>query len=526
MSLERRVRNYLESLAAAAQGDGQSPVFSPTTEEQLMTWVMAAIDVQESNGMQPAQLHQLHERLSGLSTLLSISMVEQNLGSYVGVVKSSSERAQLLKGLVWLEAGLKPDWLRFSQVAALEKARKVALTPGAAPPWDAEITHYCRELYLVHQNRVTELGSIFLQLVGIDAVTWLLAVECELSIGPEDTERISPDKCKVIAQSESSEFYFSDAYENVPWYFERLNQLSIVTKTTDFESDPHFTDYYYRFTPQSQALLKQLGEGTHPFLSLVASLVRDLRNQTFEARLDILPPAERNAESTARLARDVAHEVRNKLQPIQSELSRLYRAAEHKGVLLQKHQPIIEGALTQLHEYLHKLLNMSKLVPTHSEPFDPVGALRDAVAQVEGERRCKIQVQIPEKLPRLVGQRDRFVLALVNLLRNAAQAVVQFSENRPDRSVAPVRLAAAYSLDDGELVLQVEDAGPGVPPHQHSQIFDSGFSLTPGGSGHGLSLAKQVIEQEFKGHILCDDSPELKGARFTSVIPLPERNGL
>ena len=74
-------------------------------------------------------------------------------------------------------------------------------------------------------------------------------------------------------------------------------------------------------------------------------------------------------------------------------------------------------------------------------------------------------------------------------------------------------------LADAAIIVYVDDNGPGVPPEQRRAIFEAGVTLSPGGSGQGLALVRQVIEGEMGGSAICEQSP-LGGARFTITIPM------
>ena len=110
----------------------------------------------------------------------------------------------------------------------------------------------------------------------------------------------------------------------------------------------------------------------------------------------------------------------------------------------------------------------------------------------------------------VLGHRDRFVLALINLLRNAAQA----------RKEPPVTIEVTAGVNNGaEVFVRVDDDGPGVAAEERTRIFDAGFSHRPGGSGHGLALVREVVEAEMAGRVTCEESPA-GGARFVVRLPV------
>jgi signal transduction histidine kinase len=120
-----------------------------------------------------------------------------------------------------------------------------------------------------------------------------------------------------------------------------------------------------------------------------------------------------------------------------------------------------------------------------------------------------LELQLPAtELPRVVGHRDRFTLAVVNILRNAVQ-----------NSAGPrARVRISAEAASGRVIVALEDDGPGVPPEHRERIFEQGFTLRPGGSGQGLALVREVVETEMKGEVRCT-AGDLGGARFVLVLP-------
>lgn len=98
-----------------------------------------------------------------------------------------------------------------------------------------------------------------------------------------------------------------------------------------------------------------------------------------------------------------------------------------------------------------------------------------------------------------------FILALRNLLRNACQ--------HGGTRLSRIRLEAAPVEQGRALCLLIDDDGQGVPEDKRELIFLRGVSLSPGGTGQGLTESRLVFEREFKGSLRCEPSP-LQGARF------------
>ena len=122
-------------------------------------------------------------------------------------------------------------------------------------------------------------------------------------------------------------------------------------------------------------------------------------------------------------------------------------------------------------------------------------------------------------LPDLTADREQLIQAILNIVRNAAQALQGEGEIRLRTRVArQVTLAKRrYKL---ALELQVIDNGPGIPAEIRDKIFYPLVSGRDGGSGLGLSLAQSFIEQH-QGMIEVDSRPGR--TCFTILLPISDR---
>jgi two-component system nitrogen regulation sensor histidine kinase GlnL len=118
-------------------------------------------------------------------------------------------------------------------------------------------------------------------------------------------------------------------------------------------------------------------------------------------------------------------------------------------------------------------------------------------------------------LPDVTGDREQLIQAILNIVRNAAQAL----EGRGEivlrtRALRQVTLAKRrYRL---ALELQVIDNGPGIPEAIREQMFYPLVSGRAGGSGLGLTLAQNFIQQH-QGSIEVDSRPGR--TCFTVMLP-------
>jgi signal transduction histidine kinase len=131
------------------------------------------------------------------------------------------------------------------------------------------------------------------------------------------------------------------------------------------------------------------------------------------------------------------------------------------------------------------------------------------VAEPEAHRRnVRLMLQAPGRL-RVMADGSLIRRALENLMLNA----IEFAGQSP-----PGQVTAALLPRAREVLLIVEDDGPGVPADERDRIFQAYYSSKSGGTGLGLALVKQVMEAH--GGTIASEASPLGGARFVASLPL------
>jgi len=96
--------------------------------------------------------------------------------------------------------------------------------------------------------------------------------------------------------------------------------------------------------------------------------------------------------------------------------------------------------------------------------------------------------------------------AVLNLLLNAIQAYPESGE-----------IVVAVRQDDDRICVEVRDEGPGVDPEAMDRIFDPFFTTKEDGTGLGLSVVHQIVQQH--GGSITAKPLAPQGARFQMVLP-------
>ncbi len=125
--------------------------------------------------------------------------------------------------------------------------------------------------------------------------------------------------------------------------------------------------------------------------------------------------------------------------------------------------------------------------------------------------RVALQSQFAEDLPTIAGDRIQLQQVILNLLRNASDAMADVHDR-------PRRLAIRTELEAGDRVrLSVRDAGVGVNPRSMTKLLDAFYTTKADGMGIGLSVSRSIIERHH-GRLWAEpnDGP---GATFSFSIP-------
>jgi signal transduction histidine kinase len=134
------------------------------------------------------------------------------------------------------------------------------------------------------------------------------------------------------------------------------------------------------------------------------------------------------------------------------------------------------------------------------------------------QRRQKLELQIPEDLPRVDGDGPRLTQVFVNLLANA-------SKFAPEDSTVRIGARAGASGATNTVTTWVEDEGPGVPDVESGSIFERFYrgpehEPEPGGLGLGLWIVKSIIDRH-GGSIHAERTAEGR-SRFVVTLPMAD----
>ena len=155
------------------------------------------------------------------------------------------------------------------------------------------------------------------------------------------------------------------------------------------------------------------------------------------------------------------------------------------------------------------------------EPAAPQ-ALVEAVMPLVTLQARKLGVtvltRVPADLPEVLCDRTMVEQVLLNLTRNAMQAMDQARTARPSVTLQARRAGGGEGSGKAWVEFSVADVGPGIAPEVQQQLFTPFFTTKAEGMGLGLSLCRTVVEQH-GGHLVFEPNPP-QGTIFRFTLPV------
>ena len=212
------------------------------------------------------------------------------------------------------------------------------------------------------------------------------------------------------------------------------------------------------------------------------------------------------------LGAGIAHEVKNPLAGILGYAQLTLRKLD-KDSPFRKNLNVIEKETRRCTEIISNLLKFARQDQSTTEPTDVNEVVDAALTIVDHQlsvNNVKILKEFAVDLPRFDANANQLQQVIMNFAINAQQAM----GNKGGNLIVRTR-----SGDSGEVIIEVEDDGPGIPEDIRAKIFDPFFTTKPAGQGTGLGLSVTYgIVRDHGGDIRIEDV-ESGGTRFVVTLP-------
>ncbi|HEY3296042.1 MAG TPA: ATP-binding protein [bacterium] len=227
------------------------------------------------------------------------------------------------------------------------------------------------------------------------------------------------------------------------------------------------------------------------------------------ALLQQLVTSERLA-TTGKIAAGVAHEIKNPLQAMLSQL----KTVEQKIATNEdpaENLELIQESVERLRHIVGSMLDLNRTAPAARMPVSLNSLVQKVIALLQQqirEHNVQVHLELAQDLPSVAGSAQELQQVILNLTLNAIEAMPNGGD-----------LTITSAAKDDRVELNVQDSGVGIAPEHVAQIFEPFFTFRVSGTGTGLGLylTKNIIEMH-QGTIAVE-SAQSQGARFTVSLP-------
>lgn len=222
------------------------------------------------------------------------------------------------------------------------------------------------------------------------------------------------------------------------------------------------------------------------------------------------------------LASGIAHELTQPLTALLSQSQaalRLEASGERPDLLKQALTANVREA-SRAGEILKRMRNYMSNHEPQRKQMDISQSIRDVSELLRTDltqRNITLLIQTEKNTPAIMGDAVEMEQVLYNLIRNAADSLVQ--TEKTDKQISVTARSG-----QGQLVITVSDNGSGIADDVLPRLFEPFFTTRNGGMGLGLALCATLIER-IDGEITAANRPE-GGAEFTITLPVADASSI
>jgi two-component system nitrogen regulation sensor histidine kinase NtrY len=214
------------------------------------------------------------------------------------------------------------------------------------------------------------------------------------------------------------------------------------------------------------------------------------------------------------IAKKLTHEIKNPLTPIRLSAERIRRRllphsnGKEREILDETTSVIISAS-----EDIKGIVNeITKL--TRTSPVLRVEDINGIVDEVIGSYKNLYQnitfLADTSEVPKFLMSRDDIRRAIVNLVANAIKAI--------DSAQGTITAKTRYDCEEGVVLVEIADTGPGIPDEDKAKVFDPYFSKSRDGLGLGLAIVQSIVLEHSGKVCVADNVP--CGARMIIELPV------
>lgn len=247
-----------------------------------------------------------------------------------------------------------------------------------------------------------------------------------------------------------------------------------------------------------------------PLLDQQGSVVLMFQQRSMADKIDRQLTHRGAARTVTGLAAMLAHEIKNPLSGIRGAAQLLEMAADEQDRQLTR---LITDEADRIVKLVDRMEVFSDQRPIERDPVNIHAVLEHVktLAKSGFARNVRITEEYDPSLPPVFGNRDQLIQVFLNLVKNAAEAVVNRTDGEIHLTTAfrpGIHLSVPGSAERVSLPLEfcVRDNGSGVSEDIRPHLFDPFVTSKPNGSGLGLALVAKIVG-DHGGVVECESEP-------------------
>lgn len=215
---------------------------------------------------------------------------------------------------------------------------------------------------------------------------------------------------------------------------------------------------------------------------------------------------------TGKIARTIAHEVRNPLTNLNLALEQLKDEMPKDNESATLYADIIERNADRIEQLITEMLDSSRPKELNLELTPVTDVLEETIGLTVDRlnlNRMKLEKKFDADLPRILLDREKIKIAFLNIVINAVEAM------QPGKGV----LRIATSRKENSLVVSISDNGKGIAADEIEKLFDPFYTDKQGGMGLGLTSSKNILTSH--SALIEVSSVVSEGTHFHIYFKLP-----
>jgi PAS domain S-box-containing protein len=218
-------------------------------------------------------------------------------------------------------------------------------------------------------------------------------------------------------------------------------------------------------------------------------------------------------ELTASLAHEILHPIATARNNARAGMRFLEMSPPNLAEVKEALACIVRDA-DRAKDIVDRMRDHIKKAPPRREAFDLNEAINEVIEMIRNaihRNGVSVRTHLRDGMVSIRGDRVQLQQVVLNLLLNAVEAMSSVEESTRELSIK------SEQSDAGDIVVGVQDSGPGIDPQQMERVFTPFYTTKASGIGMGLSICRSIIAAH--GGRLWAETNQPRGAIFQFTLP-------